>query len=183
MAGVRHDMQYGTGPGPVQPVSRLRRRDHVMAALHQHGWQVGDALHVADQLILLQEHAMPEVMHMQPGGAVDHAVLLQCFLDDMRIMPQQRAVLAVAVPAPGDFHAQRRRVGEQPLFIGGEQVAAFRFRYPCAEPFMGLRIEQPHAMQIPVDFLHAAQQHAAQHEAQAGLGMGLSVGQRQQRTP
>src|SRR3546814_2942155 len=69
MAGVLHDAQVGLGPGAVQIPRTTQRADHVVAALHDYGGNVADAIDVAQQLVVVREETAVDEVVAQIGRA------------------------------------------------------------------------------------------------------------------
>src|SRR5262249_39408266 len=66
--GFEHDSVVGFGPALMELPCRLDRTHDVVAALHDHGRNVADAIYAAQQLLLIgEEAAVTEVVSLYAG--------------------------------------------------------------------------------------------------------------------
>src|SRR3954447_6591380 len=67
MTSVRHNLEARSAPCAVQVEARDSRRDDIIATLHDHAWQPGELVRIAQHLPLLEEGVVYEVMRLDAG--------------------------------------------------------------------------------------------------------------------
>jgi hypothetical protein len=79
---------------------------------------------------------------------------------------------------PGGIEGQFAVIARQALPVGFQKVATLGFRDEPGEFIPQFRLDHPHPVQPPVDFLPAQQPYASEHQALASFGVSLRVMQR-----
>ena len=177
-------MQLRFRPGLVQVPGVGQRAHHVVAAMHDHPGDVGDAVRVAQQLVLdLEEAAVDEVVVLDAGeGQRELRVFVA--VDEVVVHVQEAGGAFPHAPCPGRGQPGGFVIAGQATVEGGDQVVPLhrRDRVDVVVPGVG---EQAAGAFLVEPFQLPAAQHedAAQDQLGHALRMGLRIGQRQGRTP
>ena len=168
-------------------MGRVRRTDHVIAALDDRGRNIGQPVHVREQSAGRQKKPVREIMGLKPrqaeGGAIMHQAQSGAGWGGLLVGHQSAAGAFVRGPRLRRRHVHRRvRIG-QPAQVGSEQVAPFGQGQKARKLGVGLGKYGGHAVQEPVDLDLPPQENPAQHHARHPVRMGLGIGQRQGRAP
>ena len=182
VARARDHLQLRLGPAGRQTPGRMRRTDHVIASLHDRARDLGDEVHVIEDLtVALQKSAIDEIVILKPGNGAGvvrgaftgHAVILD---RGERIFPGRPG------PCMAGLHDQI--AGEEPLVICRDQIAALavRDRFDETFPDIGPELRRPAAIE-PAQLGLGHQEDATQHHVGDAVGMALRIDQRQRRPP
>src|SRR5690606_11367130 len=128
VARGRGDLQLRLRPRLVQVPRVLQRADHVVAAVHDHAGDVGDAVRVAQQLVLdLEESAVDEVVVLDPGEGQGELRILVAG-DEVVVHVQEAGRAFPHAPGPGRRQAGGLVPAGQAAVEGGDQVVALDLR-------------------------------------------------------
>lgn len=183
MPGVADDLQFAVRPGLVQGPGIVQRTDGVVAAMHDHARQMGDAVHVLEQLVgpeeaLVDEEVVLDARDRQRPARLGEAV------HHHGVGAQRGGAALPGRPGLGGVHLGDLVATGQALVEGRQQVAALFRRDRRDIVFPIVREQAAGAFLVePVDVLRTAEEDAAQDQRMDPLGMGLRVGQRQGRAP
>lgn len=151
--------------------------------MHDHPGQVGDARHVAQQLVRLEEGVVDEIVAFDAGDG-QRPVRIGEAIHHLAVGAQRGGAPLPAGPGLGGVHlGDLVAAGQAPVERGHQVVAlVLRDRRQVILPVVG---EQPAGAFLvePAELVRAAQEDAAQDQCLDPLGMGLRVGQRQGRPP
>ena len=98
MTSIFHEGEHSLWPGLMQSPGRRWRAYHVIATLHDDGWQVANTAHIANQLVFRKKSFMAEVVRFQSPHAQRHGIRAKC-LDVLRMWQQVQATTLVTTPA------------------------------------------------------------------------------------
>ncbi|MNI53477.1 hypothetical protein D3C73_1083120 [compost metagenome] len=183
MASLADDLQFAVRPVLVQLPRVIDRADRVIATVDDHAWQVGDLVHVADQLVFFEERVVDEVVAFDAGDR-QCTLRLGESLDHHRVRTQRRNPPFPGGPRLGRVHLGDLVVTGQALVEGVEQITTFLWRDRSDVVLPVIREQAAGALLIhPVNVLRTGQENPTQDQAVDALGMGLRVSQRQGRTP
>ena len=177
-----HHVQTTRPPALRKLMGRSGRADHVIAALHDDPWDMGDLRQIAQQLpIFLEEAPIDEVMVFQSGkgpGVVCRG------LAGVAVALHRGQSVFPGRPGPRIAGFDHEIAGKEPPVIGRDHVAAFRLGHQRGKPRPLVRPElsRPAAIE-PVQLALSRQEDAAQRQEGRRLGMCFGIGKRQGRAP
>ena len=145
---------------------------------------MADAIHVAQQLVVVfEEAAVDEVMAFDAGKGQREVVRGTRF-DVRLVLPQEAGGAFPYRPGARGRAAHRRVVAGQAAVVGAHQVTAFHLGDCSQIGFPCVRIQRVATLLVePLQLFPAQHEDAAQHQLGHLVRMGLRVCQRQGRTP
>mmetsp|Transcript_116031 Transcript_116031/g.323179 ORF Transcript_116031/g.323179 Transcript_116031/m.323179 type:complete len:214 (+) Transcript_116031:260-901(+) len=174
---VRDDLQLGLGEDPVEIPGAAGRADDVVAALHDDGGDVSDAVHVPQQLVFgLEPAAVEEVVVLDASEGQCELVLISLSHVGL-IWEELRGRALPRGPSLCSRQANCRIFRGQALPVGGDEVAALLLGDGSliALPLIGEE-EGSTLLVVPLQFLPPQHEDTTQHQGLHSLGEGLCIG-------
>src|SRR6185312_15038499 len=151
---------------------------------HDHRRNLADAVHVAQQLVLVGEEAAVDEVVAFDAGEGQRELVLVVRADAGRILVQVTGGPLPYRPGACRRDAHRRVVAGEAAVVGADQVAALDLGNRGEVGFPRIRIQRVAALLVePFQFPAAQHEDAAQHQLGDLVRMRLRVGQRQGGTP
>ena len=145
--------------------------------MHDHGRQVGNLVHVAQQLVRFQERVVHKVVAFNTGNGQCPVRVAEA-LDHLRVGPQGGGAAFPGRPCLGHMHLGNLVVAREALVKGTHQVVTLflRDRRDIVLPVVGENPAGPCLIE-PFDFLRPRQKDPTQNQAMYLRWMALRVRQ------
>ena len=183
MARFADDAQLRARPALVQQGGVVERADHVVAAVDDLAGNIGEPLHVVENLVFLDEALVDEIVSLDPGqgqGPVRRGEFRQAAW----VHPQGGAASLPGCPSLGRGHAREFVLAGEALVVGVEQAVALALRDWPQEILPAVGEDPARAVAVePVEVALSAEEYAAQHHRCHPARMRLGVEQAQGCAP